>query len=718
VLGRALGQGGFGITYIGWDLFLARKLAIKEYLPSGVATRRSGDTTVTPYSAQIRPDYEWGLDKFIEEARVLARFQNHPCIVSVTNFFRANGTAYLVMEFLEGRSFEDYLNQRGGSIPFVDTLRIMMPVMDALREVHAAGILHRDISPDNIYLCHSGQVKVIDFGAARAALGQHSQALSVIVKAGYAPEEQYRSKGKQGPWSDVYATAATMYRAITGNMPPPSPDRQAEDELLPPSVLGVSMHRNAEAALLKGLAVRATDRFQSMGEFQEALTGAAPAQVTAVPQALKAPAPSTSSPQVPPAPARAVRVPKWAIGAAAAVALLLVVFMLRPDDDSKPEASALKNAAVSPTSAAGRPESGSPSTASTAKSATAPARQMPSKDNTASSSVPPRNPNDTPLSSPAAVQGQHDAMFQGAWQASVNNGPPCAVDLQSNGAFAVAAAAECGPLSGERGMWHAANGKWRLLSSSVGRIDHGTYKVVSPGRVEVIGLYGTAVYTRRSQASALPQPPHAIPSDPSRQVQPVSADADYRSLIAQAGRALNGRNAHQAEMLLQKAISLDAGEPQAHEMLGHIYLYSMQNPGQAGAAMREAIQRGGAATFRVRHDHFDGSFVQSCTGVLKVGRTGVSFTADDGGDRLSTSHAEIREIARNRMNVVGGAVEGIASGVSGLLRRKDRARVQTPARGSDVPSFHLKTSSRNYNFAPTSTHPQEELDLILSLARR
>ncbi len=153
-----------------------------------------------------------------------------------------------------------------------------MPVLDALIEVHAVGILHRDISPDNIYINKKGQVILIDFGAVRQALGEKGRSLSIILKPGYTPEEQYRSKGVQGPWMDIYAVAATMYRAITGEMPPESLDRLEQDTLVPPSQLGVDINKNQEQALLKAMAVRARDRFQTVKEFQSALLGEIPAK--------------------------------------------------------------------------------------------------------------------------------------------------------------------------------------------------------------------------------------------------------------------------------------------------------------------------------------------------------------------------------------------------------------------------------------------------------
>src|SRR5579885_3245830 len=146
-------------------------------------------------------------------------------------------------------------------------IRVMLPVMDALGAIHAEGILHRDISPDNIYLTRAAQVKLIDFGSARNALIQKSRRLSIVLKEGYAPEEQYRASGIQGPWTDVYAVAATLYHALTGQVPQPSLDRMAEDRLAPPTRLGAEIAPNVEAAILRALAIRAQDRFQSAEDF-------------------------------------------------------------------------------------------------------------------------------------------------------------------------------------------------------------------------------------------------------------------------------------------------------------------------------------------------------------------------------------------------------------------------------------------------------------------
>ncbi|HHU51153.1 MAG TPA: serine/threonine protein kinase [Firmicutes bacterium] len=269
LFGRVLGHGGFGITYLAWDLNLHIKLAIKEYLPQNLATRAPGSNVVSVFTGEARKHFEYGLEKFIEEARILAQFNGHPCIVSVHGFFRENETAYLIMDYLEGITLKDYVEGRDGKIPVEAGLEIMMPVMDALREVHNVGLLHRDISPENIYITSSKQVRLLDFGAARMAVGEQSRSLSVILKPGYAPEEQYRNKGNQGPWTDVYGVAATIYRVITGKVPVEALERLERDSLQPPSALGVTISPVLEAALMKALSVRAKDRYQSIKEFQD-----------------------------------------------------------------------------------------------------------------------------------------------------------------------------------------------------------------------------------------------------------------------------------------------------------------------------------------------------------------------------------------------------------------------------------------------------------------
>jgi serine/threonine protein kinase len=271
LLGRVVGEGGFGITYIGWDVANRRKVAVKEYFPRTAATRMTGSGHVTALSQHSAEDYEYGLKRFSEESRVLTMFRDHPCIVSFLDFQSANGTAYLVMEFLEGKTLAAYLREKSGRIAPDAAFNVTVRILDGLREVHHNGLLHRDISPDNIFLTSTNGVKLLDFGAARFALGERSQNLSIILKPGYAPPEQYLRRGRQGPQTDLYATAATLYRAITGQVPPEALERQAKDTLQPPTRLGVTLEPHAERAILRALSLEMGDRFKTAQEFQEAL---------------------------------------------------------------------------------------------------------------------------------------------------------------------------------------------------------------------------------------------------------------------------------------------------------------------------------------------------------------------------------------------------------------------------------------------------------------
>ena len=273
IVGRVLGQGGFGITYIARDYRTKAMVVIKEYFPDTMAARMDG-RTVSAYSGQRSEGFQYGKKCFLEEAKTLAEFIGNPNIVRVHCYFEENGTAYFVMDYVEGVNFGKYLKDHGGRISWEEARRMLFPVMDALAAVHAKGIIHRDVSPDNIFITKDGSVKLLDFGAARYSLGDRSRSLDVVLKHGYAPKEQYTRRGRQGPYTDVYSMAATMYYAITFRVPPDSIDRADEDELILPSSLGLSISEKEEDVLLKALAVQAVDRYQTMLEFKEALAEA------------------------------------------------------------------------------------------------------------------------------------------------------------------------------------------------------------------------------------------------------------------------------------------------------------------------------------------------------------------------------------------------------------------------------------------------------------
>lgn len=274
LVGDVLGEGGFGITYIGFDLNLEIRVAIKEFYPNGYATREANVTNeLTAYAGQsMEVVYKWR-DNFLKEARSLAKCAHLPGVVGVKDFFQENNTAYIVQEYLEGMTLKEYAKSLGGKIETNQLLVAIEPVLSALGEVHKEGLIHRDISPDNIMLLKSGQMKLLDFGAARDFTEGGEKSLSVLLKPGYAPEEQYRTKGNQGPWSDIYALAGTIYKCITGITPPEAMERMRQDELIRPSALGIAIEPNVEQALLKGMAVFAENRYQTMEEFHCDLYG-------------------------------------------------------------------------------------------------------------------------------------------------------------------------------------------------------------------------------------------------------------------------------------------------------------------------------------------------------------------------------------------------------------------------------------------------------------
>ncbi|MEM6606308.1 MAG: serine/threonine-protein kinase, partial [Pseudomonadota bacterium] len=253
-----LGVGGFGITYKGWDTRLERWVAIKEFLPAELAVRDAASRTVKARTDRAG-DYEFALEKFLQEARILAKF-DHVNIVRATAFLQANGTGYMVMDYVQGRSLSEYLKSHPGPVPQETLKSWFVPILKGLVEVHKAGFLHRDIKPGNIYLRDGGEPLLIDFGAARQAIGEHSRSVTGIVSAGYAPTEQYSSNAsKQGPWSDLYALGATMYRCIAGDDPVDAPSRQnarVEDEpdpLLPAIEVGAGRYDDAVLQMIDHL---------------------------------------------------------------------------------------------------------------------------------------------------------------------------------------------------------------------------------------------------------------------------------------------------------------------------------------------------------------------------------------------------------------------------------------------------------------------------------
>ena len=271
MVGKTLGAGGFGITYVGYDLKMDSKVAIKEFFMSGVVNREYS-LTVIPTEEKSKATFTKGKTRFLDEAQILAQFVDEPGIVNVRDYFEENGTAYIIMAFLEGQDLRAYAKEHG-KLSFDEALELLEPAMLALDKVHKKGLIHRDISPANLMLLKDGSVKVLDFGTARAQSLMGEKSLSVMLKPGFAPEEQYRTHGEQGPWTDMYAMCATFYRLITGETPPPSTDRTFEDSIKLPSELGAKITAKQEAVLMKGLAVKSAERIQSMDELIKCMKG-------------------------------------------------------------------------------------------------------------------------------------------------------------------------------------------------------------------------------------------------------------------------------------------------------------------------------------------------------------------------------------------------------------------------------------------------------------
>ena len=274
---RVLGAGGFGITYLGRDTHLGRWYAIKEYLPRDTAVRETG-ATVRSISATTQEDFTWGMDRFLAEAQTLAQFQ-HPNLVGVVRYFKANGTAYFVMDYVEGEVLASYI-AREAPLSEAVLRGILAPVMDGLMQVHGAGYLHRDIKPDNIVLREDGSPVLVDFGAARLAMGARTRPLTAILTPGYAPIEQYSESSPQGPYTDIYALGAVLYYGLTGEALQEASDRTLQDTL---PVLSAVGYRGVSQGFLAGidaaLKVYPRDRPISLESWRRMLDGPAREEV-------------------------------------------------------------------------------------------------------------------------------------------------------------------------------------------------------------------------------------------------------------------------------------------------------------------------------------------------------------------------------------------------------------------------------------------------------
>lgn len=272
LVGKVIGEGGFGITYIGFNLDTELPVAIKEYFPSELATRDiTAGNTLSIFAGESQQLYKEGLEKYLREARNLTMFSDLPGIVTVKDFFYENETAYIIMEYINGITLKQHLIKVGGRMSQSEVTKMMKPVLESMIKIHETGMIHRDISPDNIMITKNNQIKLTDFGAARVCNGEDNKSITVVLKRGYAPEEQYRVKGVQGPWTDVYALCATIYKMITGITPQEALERIIEDNVEPLSKFDKDIWPEIDYAIMKGLSLRAQDRFQNVGELVNAL---------------------------------------------------------------------------------------------------------------------------------------------------------------------------------------------------------------------------------------------------------------------------------------------------------------------------------------------------------------------------------------------------------------------------------------------------------------
>lgn len=280
LIGHVIGKGGFGITYLAYDLKLDSKIAIKEYYPMGVAIRNPGSMKVSVSNEQSEESFKSGAEKFYNEAKLVAKFNGNPNIVSVHDFFYENDTVYFTMGYLQGETLKSYL-QRSRLTPG-QAVRVMQDISNALLVSHSMNILHRDVSPDNIMLCDDGTIKLLDFGAARQVMAEQSQSLSVILKQGYAPLEQYQKRGKQGPWTDIYALGATIYNALTGVSIDDPMTRLEDDSEFASNKYDID--ESLWQIIKKCMMVKIADRYQDVAELKKDLNsiGIQPEPITDV----------------------------------------------------------------------------------------------------------------------------------------------------------------------------------------------------------------------------------------------------------------------------------------------------------------------------------------------------------------------------------------------------------------------------------------------------
>ncbi len=268
VVGKVLGFGGFSITYLALDVRSQLPVAVKEFMPRALAHRSPGSTELVPYDGDDALSFEYGLEQFLKEARILGHFSDQRGMAAVHNYFYANRTGYLVMDYLQGSTLRAYAATLGRTMDWEEALAFLMPVASILEGLHNKGLIHRDISPDNIFVSNDGTMKLFDFGAARLALGEYTKSLPVVLKAGFTPLEQYSGKGNQGSWTDIYALAATLFWLVSGRSLPSATDRTINDRVPGMVYKTEAVPVAMKLILLKALALDVEARYAKIGDFR------------------------------------------------------------------------------------------------------------------------------------------------------------------------------------------------------------------------------------------------------------------------------------------------------------------------------------------------------------------------------------------------------------------------------------------------------------------
>lgn len=272
LIGMPLGRGGFGITYKAYDMLTCTRVAIKEFFPKGYTQRLPHSCAVDVNDANNAKVFNYWLTAFIQESKVLTSIKHLDGIVGIYDFFLTNNTAYIVMEYLDGMSLHRFIHGRGGRLHINETLNIMRPVLETLLRLHQHGVIHKDISPENIQIVNNRKIKLIDFGAA-SIYTQNVSKPFFVLKKGYSPIELYSQSGSQGPWTDIYEIGATIYTCLVGNPPPEATERRTSDKIVPPSALNVKIQPIREKTLLKALAINPQERYSNIGAFQQMFYG-------------------------------------------------------------------------------------------------------------------------------------------------------------------------------------------------------------------------------------------------------------------------------------------------------------------------------------------------------------------------------------------------------------------------------------------------------------